>query len=82
MCKTLWAHPDFEIPYEPVSNPCLLDLMKKCLSWDRNKRWRIPELLQHPFLAPPISSLEDQDYKLIKLGSQSFANNFAKFKKI
>nr|GEV48428.1 probable serine/threonine-protein kinase MPS1 isoform X1 [Tanacetum cinerariifolium] len=79
--KTFWAKfkvvtdPDFEIPYEPVSNPCLLDLMKKCLSWDRNKRWRIPELLQHPFLAPPIPSLEDQDYKLIKLVSQSFTNS-------
>ncbi|XP_026388283.1 probable serine/threonine-protein kinase mps1 isoform X2 [Papaver somniferum] len=43
-----------EIPYGPVSNPLLIDLMKKCLAWDRNERWRIPQLLQHPFLVPPI----------------------------
>ncbi|CAA6675353.1 unnamed protein product [Spirodela intermedia] len=42
------------IVYEPVSNPWLIDLMKKCLAWDRNERWRIPQLLQHPFLLPPI----------------------------
>ncbi|GER49218.1 kinase family protein [Striga asiatica] len=56
--KTFWAKfkvitdPAHEIIYEPVKNPWLLDLMKKCLSWDRNARWRIPELLQHPFLVP------------------------------
>ncbi|KAI3972881.1 hypothetical protein MKX01_019539 [Papaver californicum] len=43
-----------EIPYGPVPNPLLIDLMKKCLAWDRNERWRIPQLLQHPFLVPPI----------------------------
>lgn len=57
--KTFWAKfkvitdPNHEISYGPVPNPCLLDLMKKCLAWDRNERWRIPQLLQHPFLAPP-----------------------------
>ncbi|CAN8271326.1 unnamed protein product [Cochlearia groenlandica] len=58
--KTFWAKfkvitdPNHEIAYNHLSNPWLIDLMKKCLAWDRNKRWRIPELLQHPFLAPPI----------------------------
>ncbi|KAI3464465.1 hypothetical protein Pfo_021128 [Paulownia fortunei] len=37
--KTFWAkfkvitNPNHEIIYEPVSNPWLLDLMKKCLAW-------------------------------------------------
>ncbi|TMW86942.1 hypothetical protein EJD97_020674 [Solanum chilense] len=58
--KTFWAkfkvitNPNHAITYEPLSNPWLLDLMKKCLAWDRNERWRIPELLQHPFLVPPV----------------------------
>ncbi|KAM3394764.1 serine/threonine-protein kinase MPS1 isoform X1 [Capsicum galapagoense] len=58
--KTFWAKfkvitdPNHAIAYEPLSNPCLLDLMKKCLAWDRNERWRIPQLLQHPFLVPPV----------------------------
>ena len=58
--KTFWAKfkvitdPNHEITYSQLSNPWLVDLMKKCLAWDRNERWRIPELLQHPFLAPPI----------------------------
>lgn len=58
--KTFWAKfkvitdPNHEIIYEPLSNPLLLDLMKKCLAWDRNERWRIPQLLQHPFLVPPL----------------------------
>ncbi|XP_013592521.1 serine/threonine-protein kinase MPS1 isoform X1 [Brassica napus] len=58
--KTFWAKfkvitdPNHEITYTQLSNPWLVDLMKKCLAWDRNQRWRIPELLQHPFLAPPI----------------------------
>ncbi|GFQ02435.1 probable serine/threonine-protein kinase mps1 [Phtheirospermum japonicum] len=58
--KTFWAKfkvitdPNHEIVYEPVSNPWLLDLMKKCLAWDRNERWRIPQLLKHPFLVPPV----------------------------
>ncbi|CAA6664906.1 unnamed protein product [Spirodela intermedia] len=58
--KTVWAKykvvtdRSHRIVYEPVSNPWLIDLMKKCLAWDRNERWRIPQLLQHPFLLPPI----------------------------
>ncbi|CAJ1974184.1 unnamed protein product [Sphenostylis stenocarpa] len=58
--KTFWAKfkvitdPNYEITYEPVSNPWLLDLMMRCLTWDRNLRWRIPQLLEHPFLVPPI----------------------------
>ncbi|CAN4081353.1 unnamed protein product [Withania somnifera] len=58
--KTFWAKfkfitdPNHAITYESLSNPWLLDLMKKCLAWDRNERWRIPQLLQHPFLVPPV----------------------------
>lgn len=69
--KTFWAKfkvitdPNHVITYEPVSNPWLLDLMKRCLSWDRNERWRIPQLLQHPFLVPPTPS-QDQSFKLVQ----------------
>lgn len=58
--KTFWAKfkvitdRNHEIVYEPVSNPWLIDLMRRCLAWDRNERWRIPELLRHPFLVPPL----------------------------
>ncbi|XP_047324493.1 serine/threonine-protein kinase MPS1-like [Impatiens glandulifera] len=81
--KTFWAkfkvitNPNHEIIYEPISNPWLLDIMKKCLAWDRDERWRIPELLQHPFLVPqtlhqlPASSVKD----LIRVLPESCRNN-------
>ncbi|RDY10443.1 mph1 [Mucuna pruriens] len=79
--KTFWAKfkvitdPNHEITYEPVSNPWLLDLMKRCLAWDRNQRWRIPELLQHPFLVPPVPSHpslpQDHSCKLLQLISET-----------
>ncbi|XP_027367580.1 probable serine/threonine-protein kinase mps1 isoform X2 [Abrus precatorius] len=75
--KTFWAKfkvitdPNHEITYEPVSNPWLMDLMKRCLAWDRNQRWRIPQLLQHPFLVPPVPSYpslsQDHSCKLLQL---------------
>ncbi|KAL3736660.1 hypothetical protein ACJRO7_025578 [Eucalyptus globulus] len=75
--KTFWSKfkvitdPNHEIVYGPVSNPWLLDLMKNCLAWDRNERWRIPQLLKHPFLVPPvppqISSHQNHSYKLLQL---------------
>lgn len=75
--RTFWAKfkvitdPNHEITYEPVSNPWLLDLMKNCLAWDRNERWRIPQLLQHPFLVPPVptqpSLPQEQSSKLLQL---------------
>ncbi|KAJ0024551.1 hypothetical protein Pint_08232 [Pistacia integerrima] len=84
--KTFWAKfkvitdPNHEITYEPVSNPWLLDLMKKCLAWDRNERWRIPQLLQHPFLVPPIPSQpspsQDQNCKLLELLAESCASDW------
>ncbi|VAI01491.1 unnamed protein product [Triticum turgidum subsp. durum] len=43
-----------KIRYEPVDNPWLIDLMQRCLAWDRDERWRIPQLLQHPFLVPLV----------------------------
>ncbi|XP_024018126.1 serine/threonine-protein kinase mph1 isoform X2 [Morus notabilis] len=79
--KTFWAKfkvitdPNHEIRYEPVSNPWLLDIMKKCLAWDRSERWRIPQLLQHPFLVPPIplhqSASQDQSCRLLQLISNA-----------
>ncbi|KZV42819.1 serine/threonine-protein kinase mph1 [Dorcoceras hygrometricum] len=79
--KTFWAKfkvitdPNHNITYEPLSNPLLLDLMKKCLAWDRNKRWRIPQLLQHPFLVPPVQpqsfNSPDQSCKLLQLITES-----------
>ncbi|KAL2339832.1 hypothetical protein Fmac_007772 [Flemingia macrophylla] len=79
--KSFWAKfkvitdPNHEITYEPVSNPWLLDLMKRCLAWDRNQRWRIPQLLQHPFLVPPVpchSSLaQDHSCKLLQFISET-----------
>ncbi|GMH21829.1 hypothetical protein Nepgr_023672 [Nepenthes gracilis] len=83
--KTFWAKfkvitdPNHEIMYKPVSNPWLLDLMKKCLVWDRNERWRIPQLLQHPFLVPPIShqisTPDDKNCRAIQLIAESHAND-------
>ncbi|KAH9756864.1 serine/threonine-protein kinase MPS1 [Citrus sinensis] len=83
--KTFWAKfkvitdPNHEITYEPVPNPWLLDLMKKCLAWDRNERWRIPQLLQHPFLVPPVStqpsSSQDQSYQLLQLLAEASASD-------
>ncbi|XP_017696995.2 serine/threonine-protein kinase MPS1-like isoform X2 [Phoenix dactylifera] len=73
--KTFWAKfkvvtdRNHEIAYAPVSNPWLIDLMRRCLAWDRNERLRIPQLLQHPFLVPPIlrapPPLHDHPSKLL-----------------
>lgn len=58
--KTFWAKykevtdRNHKIVYEPVDNPWLIDLMQRCLAWDRNERWRIPQLLEHPFLNPLV----------------------------
>ncbi|TKY56201.1 Serine/threonine-protein kinase mph1 [Spatholobus suberectus] len=83
--KTFWAKfkvitdPNHEITYEPVSNPWLLDLMKRCLAWDRNERWRIPQLLQHPFLVPPVpchpSLTHDHTFKLLQLILETCTND-------
>ncbi|XP_075088967.1 serine/threonine-protein kinase MPS1-like isoform X3 [Nicotiana tabacum] len=83
--KTFWAKfkvitdPNHEITYEPLSNPWLLDLMKKCLAWDRNERWRIPQLLQHPFLVPPVPpqlpAPPEQSCTLLQLIAKSCEND-------
>lgn len=49
------TNPHHKINYPAVTSPWLLDIMKKCLTWDRRKRLRIPELLEHPFLQPHLS---------------------------
>ncbi|XP_011001427.1 PREDICTED: serine/threonine-protein kinase MPS1-like isoform X2 [Populus euphratica] len=79
--KTFWAKfkvitdSNHEITYEPVSNPWLLDLMKRCLAWERNERWRIPQLLQHPFLVPPVptqqSASQNQGCELLQLVAET-----------
>ena len=46
------ANPRHKINYLPLSNPHLLDTMKKCLTYNRDERLRIPQLLSHPFLEP------------------------------
>ncbi|XP_078155388.1 putative protein kinase 1 isoform X2 [Carex rostrata] len=62
--NTFWAkfkvvtNRNHQISYPPVPNPWLIDLMKRCLAWDRNDRWRISQLLEHPFLVPPVIPLE------------------------
>ncbi|KAI5073693.1 hypothetical protein GOP47_0011706 [Adiantum capillus-veneris] len=48
------ANPNHKINFPPVSNPHLLDIMKKCLAYKREERFRIPELLNHPFLQPQL----------------------------
>ncbi|KHG06525.1 Serine/threonine-protein kinase mph1 [Gossypium arboreum] len=83
--KTFWfkfkviTDPNHEITYGPVSNPWLLDLMKKCLAWDRKKRWRIPQLLEHPFLVPPVpprlSLSQNQNCQLLDLIAKECSNN-------
>lgn len=58
--NTFWAkfkvvtNKNHRISYPPVPNPWLIDLMKRCLAWNRNDRWRISQLLEHPFLVPPV----------------------------
>lgn len=49
------TNPHHKIHYPDVPNPWLLDIMKRCLTWDRRKRLRIPELLEHPFLQPHLA---------------------------
>ncbi|XP_042012049.1 serine/threonine-protein kinase MPS1-like isoform X2 [Salvia splendens] len=83
--KTFWAKfkvitdPNHEIIYEPLPNLWLLDLLKKCLAWDRNERWRIPQLLQHPFLVPPVPpkspSPPDQLCTMLQLITESTADD-------
>ncbi|OVA10858.1 Protein kinase domain [Macleaya cordata] len=85
--KTFWAKfkvitdRNHEITYGLVSNPWLLDLMKKCLAWDRNERWRIPQLLQHPFLVPPIPAQlsfppqEPPRFKLLQQIAEAYGND-------
>ncbi|XP_047306493.1 serine/threonine-protein kinase MPS1-like [Impatiens glandulifera] len=76
--KTFWAKfkvitdPNHKIKYESVSNPWLLDIMKTCLAWDRNDRWRIPQILKHPFLVPPS---HNNNTKLLQSISESCGNN-------
>lgn len=51
------TNPHHKVHYPRVSNPWLTDMIKECLKWDRKKRLRIPELLEHPFLRPHIAPI-------------------------
>ncbi|XP_002961037.2 probable serine/threonine-protein kinase mps1 [Selaginella moellendorffii] len=51
------------INFPPVSNPLIVDVMKSCLMWDKDKRPRIPQLLEHAFLKPrPPPPPDDHHY--------------------
>ncbi|KAK9080234.1 hypothetical protein SSX86_001910 [Deinandra increscens subsp. villosa] len=80
--KTFWAKfkvitdPNHEIPYDPLPNLWLLDLMKKCLAWDRKERSTIPQLLQHPFLVPKIPpQTPHHHHNLFQLVADSSSEN-------
>ncbi|KAG0616464.1 hypothetical protein M758_5G117800 [Ceratodon purpureus] len=60
---TAITNPHHKINYPRLSNPWLLDIMKRCLTWDRRKRLRIPELLEHPFIQP--QELLEQIYQTL-----------------
>ena len=65
---TAITNPHHKINYPRVSNPWLLDIIKRCLIWDRRKRLRIPELLEHPFIQPhlaPFCSRCEQIYQTL-----------------
>eukprot|EP01018_Ginkgo_biloba_P020093 Gb_19094 [translate_table: standard] len=82
--KTFWAkykeitNRNHKITYNPVSNSWLLDIMKKCLAWNRNERLRIPQLLEHPFLQPPVSPLpltrEEQQCRALREISEVYGS--------
>ncbi|KAG6554330.1 hypothetical protein Mapa_004246 [Marchantia paleacea] len=46
---------NFYIEYPPIRDPWLLDVMKRCLTWDRHLRPDIAQLLLHPFLRPDLA---------------------------
>ncbi|BBN02271.1 serine/threonine-protein kinase TTK/MPS1 [Marchantia polymorpha subsp. ruderalis] len=46
---------NFSIEYPPIRDPWLLDVMKRCLTWDRHLRPDIAQLLLHPFLRPDLA---------------------------
>lgn len=45
------TNPNYEIPFKPVSDPLLLDVMKSCLKRNPKERASVEELLNHPYLA-------------------------------
>ncbi|KAL0360185.1 UNVERIFIED_CONTAM: Serine/threonine-protein kinase MPS1 [Sesamum radiatum] len=82
--KTFWAKfkvitdPNHEIIYEPVSNPWLLDLMKKCLAWDRNEDGgflNYSNILFVPPVPPELPTSIDQVCTLFQLIAESSAED-------
>lgn len=45
------TNPNYEIPFKPVSDALLLDVLKLCLKRDPKERASVEELLKHPYLA-------------------------------
>lgn len=45
------TNPNYEIPFKPVSDPLLLDVLKLCLKRDPKERASVEQLLKHPYLA-------------------------------
>lgn len=50
------TNPNYEIPFKPVSDPLLLDVLKSCLKRNPKERASVDELLKHPYLADESSS--------------------------
>ncbi|XP_040356488.1 probable serine/threonine-protein kinase mps1 isoform X1 [Ixodes scapularis] len=53
-------NPNFAIPFPPVADPNLLDVLKRCLRRNPRERPTISELLQHPFLTEDRALLKPQ----------------------
>jgi serine/threonine protein kinase len=50
--------PDHVIPYPGIADPNVVNILKGCLIYDPKKRFKIPELLEHPFLKTSMISRE------------------------
>jgi serine/threonine-protein kinase TTK/MPS1 len=54
--QKLSAIPDATKPiaFPPMRNPCMIDVLRRCLQRQPTKRPSIPELLEHPLLRPEL----------------------------
>jgi serine/threonine-protein kinase TTK/MPS1 len=66
--------PNHEIPYPPTEDPNIVQVLKGCLIYDPKKRFKIPELLNHPFLKPSKSLTADMIAHILKRGLQMEIN--------
>lgn len=56
--------PSFKIPFKPISDPHLLDVLKGCLQRNPEERMSIPDLLAHPFLKRDYAAMR-QSYSCL-----------------